>query len=223
MLSVVATPIGNMSDITLRAIDVLRSCDIVAAEDTRHTRNLLRHYQIDKQLVAFHEHNARSKTPQLVQLLKAGKHIALTSDAGTPGISDPGYVLIKAAIDNQIPVVPVPGVSAVITGLMASGLPTESFVFVGFLPKKEKKRRDLLGSFLQESRTVVCYESPYRIIRTLEEIAKLIPGKEICLGRELTKKFEEFIRGTPLEVLEEVRNRKVLGEITLVIGRGRAG
>lgn len=187
---VVATPIGNLADITMRGIDVLKNVDFVAAEDTRHTRRLLDYYGISAKLISYHEHNEDEKSNELIALVSSGKSIALVSDAGTPLISDPGHVLVSRARLTGIKVIPVPGASAAISALSVSGLPCGRFIFEGFLPVKQKAKKDYLESFRNEKRSVVFYESPHRIIDTLELLAELFPGRQICVARELTKRFE---------------------------------
>lgn len=187
---VVATPIGNLADITMRGIDVLKNVDFVAAEDTRHTRRLLDYYGISAKLISYHEHNEDEKSNELIALVSSGKSIALVSDAGTPLISDPGHVLVSRARLAGIKVIPVPGASAAISALSVSGLPCGRFIFEGFLPVKQKAKKDYLESFRNEKRSVVFYESPHRIIDTLELLAELFPGRQICVARELTKRFE---------------------------------
>jgi len=216
-LFIVATPIGNLEDITFRAVRILSEVDLIAAEDTRKTKILLAKYSVHTPLTSYHKFNIRSKTPHLIKLLEAGKNIALVSDAGMPGISDPGYEIIRAAVDQKIRVEPVPGPSAAITALAVSGLKTDRFVFEGFLPKKPGKKRKLLKSLKDESRTIIIYESPFRIIKTLNEVKEIFTGREIAVCRELTKKFEEIIRGKAGDVLEQLKDKKVRGEIVLVI------
>ncbi len=217
MLYIVATPIGNLEDITLRALDTLKNVDYIAAEDTRHTAILLNKYDIHKPLLSFHSYSDNRRLEEILQLLREGKKVALVSDAGTPGISDPGYLLIKGAILNNIPVIPIPGASAFLTALSASGLPTHNFVYLGFLPLK-KGRKTLLESFKDEERTVIFYESPHRIIKTLEELARLYPERSLVLARELTKIHEEFVRGTTKEVLQYFQSRGVKGEFVVMMG-----
>ncbi|MBN2453233.1 MAG: 16S rRNA (cytidine(1402)-2'-O)-methyltransferase [Candidatus Omnitrophica bacterium] len=193
-LYVVATPIGNLADITLRAIDTLKSADLIAAEDTRHTKILLDRYQITVPMTSYFEHNKVRKADYLVKALMEGKSVALVSDAGTPGISDPGYRIIRMCIDGGIPVVPVPGASGILTALVASGKPTDSFTFEGFLSNKSTRRKNQLGRLKEEKRTAVLYESPHRIVKLLEDILDVYGDIEIVLARELTKKFEEIRR-----------------------------
>lgn len=216
MLYIVATPIGNLEDITLRAIRTLKEVDYVAAEDTRHVQILLQKYEIQKSTISFHAWSDERKLGQLMAILKEGKSIALVSDAGTPGISDPGYVLVKAAIDAGIKVVPIPGASAVITALCASGLPTHQFLYLGFLPMK-KGRQTLLKTFVDEERTIVFYESPHRLLKTLAEFAQLFPGRRMVIARELTKIYEEFFRGTTGQAMEYFQNKTPKGEFVLML------
>jgi len=215
MLYIVSTPIGNLGDITHRAVKTLESVSLIAAEDTRRTSILLKHYKIQNKTISYNDHNKNARIPHLIKLLKDGKEIALVSDAGTPGINDPGFTLIREAVKQNITVVPLPGPCAAISALVCSGLPTDSFEFLGFLPKGPGKKRKLLESL--GNRTVVVYESPHRIIKTLEAMAEVIPNAEVCLGRELTKKFEEFMRGTASEILKKTVDKKIKGEIVLVI------
>lgn len=201
---VVATPIGNLSDITQRAIDVLAAVDVIAAEDTRHTRKLLDHLGIRAQLVAVHEHNERERAESLVAEVLGGKSIAIVSDAGTPLISDPGYHIVRCAREQGCRVVPIPGACAITTALSASGLGCASFVFEGFLPAKAKARKELLESYQSTPHTVCFYESPHRILHTLEAMLEIFPERQIVLARELTKSFETFLFGTVQEVFEKV-------------------
>jgi 16S rRNA (cytidine1402-2'-O)-methyltransferase len=192
MLYIVSTPIGNLKDITLRAIETLKFVDLIAAEDTRHTQILLDAHQIQKPLTSFFEHNQTKKASQLVGLLKAGKNIALVSDAGTPGISDPGYPLISLAMENNIPITVIPGVSACISALTASGLPAHRFVFEGFLPPKSGARRNKLAALKGQKGTFIFYESPHRLLKTLKDMQEVLNDPVIVVARELTKKFEEI-------------------------------
>jgi len=214
MLYIVSTPIGNLKDITLRAIETLKQVDIIAAEDTRRTRILLNHYDIKNKVISYNDYNKNRRIPHLIKILKENKSVALVSDSGTPGISDPGYNLINEAIENDIKVIPVPGPTAVISALVCSGLPTDSFEFHGFLLKKEKKKIEFLKNI---TKTTIVYESPYRIEKTLKLLDDVIPDAKVCLARELTKRFEEFIRGTPEEIIKKIGNIKIKGEIVLVI------
>lgn len=216
VLYIVSTPIGNLEDITLRAIKVLGGVDLIAAEDTRKTKFLLDHLKIAKPLLSYFSYNEARRTPDLIGKLTDGKSVALVTDAGTPGISDPAYALIKAALDAGLKVVPIPGASAVLPALIVSGLPTDRFVFEGFLPVK-KGRRTKLEELRSEPRTIVIYESPFRIVKTVEEIQKCFGDRRIAVARELTKKFEEVIRGTTSAVLEELKRKAPRGEYVLVI------
>jgi 16S rRNA (cytidine1402-2'-O)-methyltransferase len=221
MLYVVATPIGNLEDITYRALRILREADLIACEDTRQTRKLLDHYQIPTPILSYHEHNEAARAEELVRKIEDGATIAQVSDAGMPGISDPGYRLIKLAIDHGITVVPIPGASALIAALVGSALPTDVFEFHGFLPAKQGQRRTALEAFGRVGHAIVVYEAPHRIRETLEDIVSVLgPGRPVVLARELTKIHEEFIRGTASEVLSQVQSRELKGEITLVIGAG---
>jgi len=228
-LYIVSTPIGNLEDITLRALRILKEVDLIAAEDTRHTGILLKHFGIRKPLTSYFEGNELKKKELILSRLKQGDQIALVSDAGTPGISDPGFRLICLAIENQIQVIPIPGPSAVITALSIAGLPTDSFFFKGFLPHKSKKRRELLQQFEEVRETLIFYESPHRISETLQDILDIFGDREMVLTRELTKIYEEVLRGKAGEILSQIGEKKLKGEITLVIsgktrlkrGRGR--
>jgi len=216
-LFLVATPIGNLEDITFRALRILREADLIAAEDTRHTRKLLTHFEIAAPLTSYHEHNKRSKGPQLVKQVKEGKRIALVTDAGMPGISDPGHDLVVLAWQEGIPVVVVPGPSAGLLALVASGLKTGRFVFEGFLSSEKKIRREQLNNLAGEQGTTVLYEAPHRLLKTLEELGSCLGDREIAVARELTKKFEEIIKGTATELLHYFRQTGVKGELVLVI------
>lgn len=217
ILYIVSTPIGNLSDITLRAIETLKQVDLIAAEDTRHTGILLKNYGITTPLSSYHDFNKQKKGPELIQKLLSGNSIALVSDAGTPGISDPGYLLIKLAIENQIQIVPIPGPAAFISALVVSGLPTDKFVFEGFLPNKPQKRRRRLEELAQEKRTLIFYESPYRLLKFLDAIKQIFGDRRICVARELTKKFEEIKRGTVTEVQQYFQQGKIKGELVIVV------
>jgi len=216
-LFVVATPIGNLEDLTFRALRILSEVDLIAAEDTRHTKILLTRYNISTPLTSYHKFNIRAKTPYIISILKEGKNIALVSDSGMPGISDPGYELIRESVNQGIRVEPIPGPSAAITALAVSGLPTGRFVFEGFLPKKPGKKKKLLKTLQKESRTIIIYESPYRLLKTLDAIKEIMGERRIAVCRELTKKFEEIIRGTVTEVLDKFKNKKILGEVVIII------
>lgn len=218
-LYLVALPIGNMEDITLRAIRTLRSVNGILAEDTRITKRILQRYGIETPFFSsVFQGGERQRAGWLVTQLRSGKHLALVSDAGTPLISDPGYFLVRAAIDGQIPVVPIPGPSAVITGLIASGIPPDRFCFEGAAPRKSGERRLLFERLRGESRTTVLYESPHRLIETLRDLADVLPNRTITLARELTKQHEEFLRGSPAELLDVVTSReRVKGEFVLIL------
>jgi 16S rRNA (cytidine1402-2'-O)-methyltransferase len=224
ILYIVSTPIGNLDDITLRALKILKHVDLIAAEDTRRTRRLLSRFDIHTPLVSYFEHNELKKLDKLLSHMKSGKEIALVSDAGTPGISDPGYRLIQQAIEREIPVIPVPGPSAVIAALSISGLATDSFYFAGFLPRKGGKRRKLLEKLGDLYGTSILYESPHRLMRTLEDLLEACGDRQIVVTRELTKAFEEAIRGTIREVINTLEGRRIKGEVTIVLaGKGRKG
>lgn len=220
-LYLVATPIGNLDDITLRALRVLNGVDLIACEDTRQTQKLLNHYGITTRTVSYHEHNEMTKAAELVVDLEGGSKIALVTDAGMPGISDPGFRLIALAIRHHVPVVPIPGASAFLAALVASGLPTDSFRFSGFLPSKRGERRSLLESIRTSPRTQVFYEAPHRVVETLEDIVEVLgPSRHVVVAREVTKLHEEFLRGRAQEILETLKSRgEVKGEITLLIAK----
>jgi 16S rRNA (cytidine1402-2'-O)-methyltransferase len=215
-LYVVSTPIGNLEDITVRATRVLREVDLIAAEDTRITHRLLDHLGITRPLMSFHSFNERKRVPELLDRLKSGESVALVTDAGTPGISDPAFSIVREAINGNIRVVPVPGASAVLAALIASGLPMERFVFEGFLPVK-KGRNTRLEGLREETRTIVIYESPHRIVRTVEDIVRVLGDRELAVSRELTKKFEETVRGTASSVLQELKKKTPRGEYVITI------
>jgi len=220
-LYLIATPIGNLEDITLRALRILREeAALIACEDTRQTRKLLDHFEIRKPLVSYHEHNEASRAQELIEALERGEPVALVSDAGTPLVSDPGYRVVHAAIERGLPVVPVPGPSAVLAALAASGLPTDQFRFLGFVPAKMAARRSMFQELALEQATVVCYESPHRILECLMDMAEILADRPVVLARELTKIHEEFLRGTAGAIRTQLEERgAVRGEITLVIGR----
>lgn len=215
-LFVVSTPIGNLSDITRRAIEILEQADWVAAEDTRHTGQLLTHFGIRNRLESYHDHNKERKTPVLIQRLLNGESVAVVSDAGTPGISDPAFYLVRAAIQAQVVVSPIPGPTAAIAALVASGMPTDRFVFEGFLPVK-KGRKTRLEFLKEESRTIILYESPHRILRTLNDLHTTLGDRSCAVCRELTKKFEEIIRGTFSECAAVFSKKTIKGEFVLII------
>ena len=220
-LYLVATPIGNLEDITLRALRVLREADVIACEDTRQTGKLLAHFDIKTPTVSYHEHNEAERTKELLGRLDAGAQVALVSDAGTPLISDPGYRLVTAAIAAGIPVIPVPGASAVLAGLSAAGLPTDAFRFCGFLPVKTTQRRKILEQLRGETCTLIFYEAPHRILDALADISAVYGDRPVVVARELTKFYEEFLRGTADQVHTQLAARpSVKGEITLLIGKG---
>lgn len=219
-LFVVATPIGNLEDLSLRAVRVLREAKVIACEDTRHTRLLLQRYAIATPLLSYHEHNERTRTPELVRRLQAGESVALVSDAGTPLLSDPGYTLIREAIESGVPVVPIPGPSAITAALSVAGLPTDRFVFLGFLPRKSAERRRVLEAVHGIPWTLVLFEAPTRVEATLKELEAILGERPIALMRELTKRFEEVLRGTPREVLAQAQGRRLRGEVTVVVGGG---
>jgi len=217
MLYIVSTPIGNLSDITLRALETLKSADLIAAEDTRHSRKLLSHYDIHTPLTSYFEHNKFSKGPYLIKLLKEGKDIALITDSGTPGISDPGYKIIQLARDNDIEITAIPGPSAVIAALVLSGAPSDKFIFEGYLPVKSGARLRHLKEISNERRTVIFYESPHRLLKSLKDILQVLPQRDIIVARELTKKFEEIKQGKPQELLFYFENHKPRGEFVILI------
>jgi 16S rRNA (cytidine1402-2'-O)-methyltransferase len=215
-LYIVSTPIGNLDDITHRAVKTLSSVDLIAAEDTRKTRILLDHYGISKPMLSYFDHNERFRSAQLVEKLLAGQSVALVSDAGTPGISDPAYRVVRESIERGITVVPIPGASAMLAALVVSGLPTNSFVFEGFLPLK-KGRKTKLESLRSEKRTVILYESPHRIVKTLREIFETFGDREVVVAREITKKFEEIIRGRLSDVLSKLSSETPRGEFVVIV------
>ena len=226
ILYIVSTPIGNLEDITLRAIRTLREVRLIAAEDTRRTRILLDAYGIDTPLTSLHDRNELKKSVHLIARLNEGIDIAYVSDAGTPGISDPGYIFVKKAISESIRVIPVPGPVAAVAALNVSGLPMDSFVFFAFLPSRRGKRRQLLESIKEETKTMVFYESPNRLVAALQDISEILGDRQIAVSRELTKIYEETLRGTVSEVSESLSGKKIKGEITLVISgaaRDRTG
>jgi 16S rRNA (cytidine1402-2'-O)-methyltransferase len=220
-LYLVATPIGNLEDITLRALRILKEVDLIACEDTRQTQKLLNHYGIEKRTVSYHEHNEMTRAAELIVDVERGASIALVTDAGMPGISDPGFRLITLAIRHHVPVVPVPGATAFLAALVASGLPTDSFRFSGFLPPKRGKRREVLQNIMGSPRTQVFYEAPHRLLETMEDIVQVLGlNRQVVIAREVTKLHEEFLRGRAGELLERLRERgEIKGEITLLIGK----
>ena len=220
-LYVVSTPIGNLEDITLRALRILKEVATIAAEDTRHTQRLLSHFDIHTPLTSYHDFNKEEKTPVLLSRMTEGASIALVSDAGTPTLSDPGFYLIREAIRAGLPVSPIPGAAAAIAALSVSGLPPDRFVFEGFLPKKKGARARRLEQLRADSRTLIFYESPFRIVGLLEEIRTILGDRPVVVAREMTKVFEEFIRGSVTEALEKIGKKTLKGEITLVVGGNR--
>ena len=220
-LYLVATPIGNLEDITLRALRILKEVDLIACEDTRQTQKLLNHYGIEKRTVSYHEHNEMTRAAELIVDVERGASIALVTDAGMPGISDPGFRLITLAIRHHVPVVPVPGATAFLAALVASGLPTDSFRFSGFLPPKRGKRREVLENILGSPRTQVFYEAPHRLLETMQDIVEVLGlNRQVVIAREVTKLHEEFLRGRAGELLERLNEREqIKGEITLLIGK----
>jgi len=221
-LYLVATPIGNLEDITLRAIRILKEADVIACEDTRHTQKLLQHYGIHKELVSYHAHNELTRAPELVIELEQGAKAALVSDAGMPVVSDPGHRLVTLCLRHHIPVVPIPGPSAFIAALAASGLPTEEFLFVGFLPSRAGARRKALDALKTEPRMIVLYEAPHRLVETLADAAEILGARPAVVAREITKIHEEFLRGNLNDLRDAARTRAPRGEITLLIGPGEA-
>lgn len=220
ILYICGTPIGNLEDITLRVLKILKEVKLIAAEDTRHTKKLLNHYQINTKVTSYYEYNKIKKATYLVEMLKNSQDIALVSDAGMPGISDPGYVLVNLALKNNIKLIPIPGVSALITALVVSGLPTDKFVFEGFIPRKIKERKRYFKSIENEERTIIFYEAPHRLKRALKDMLEIWGDRKIVIARELTKMYEEIIRGKLSRVLSEINAKDIKGEITLVVQGG---
>ncbi len=219
-LYIVSTPIGNLSDISLRAIETLTSAEVILCEDTRKTGKLLEHLKIKgKRLVSFYEENEASRVPQVIEWLEQGKEVVLVSSAGTPLISDPGFRLVRRCVEEKIRVVSIPGASAVLAGLVIAGLPVDKFMFLGFLPKKSGKKEKLLQKAVDSEMTVVFYESPFRVLKTLEMLKKFRSGSKlkVVIGRELTKKFEEVLRGSPEELILKLENKKIKGELVIVV------
>ena len=215
-LYLISTPIGNLGDISYRAVHILKSVDIIAAEDTRVTSVLLRHYDINKKMLSYYSYNQKRQTPQIIKFLQKNKAVALVSDAGTPGISDPAYMLVQAALQNNIRIIPIPGASAFLAALIVSGLPIHRFIFEGFLPLK-KGRKTKIQSLSVESRTLVFYESPHRILKTVRELNESWGNRQCVMGREITKKFEEFYRGGLADLLTYLSQKTVKGEIVLIV------
>jgi 16S rRNA (cytidine1402-2'-O)-methyltransferase len=217
-LYLVATPIGNLEDITLRALRILKEVDKIACEDTRHTLKLLNHFEIHRPLLSYHEHNELTRAPELVLAMEQGAQIALVSDAGMPLVSDPGHRLVSLCIRHRIPVVPIPGASALVTALSASGLPNEEFVFLGFLPNRGSERRRALERLRIEERTLIFYEAPHRIADTIADALAILGDRPACIAREVTKLHEEFRRGKLFELMQSLEEHPARGEITLLIG-----
>ncbi len=220
-LYIVATPIGNLEDMTLRAIRILREVNLIAAEDTRQTRKLMSAYEISTPLTSLHEYNEQRKSEALISRIETGESVAYVSDAGTPGISDPGYRLIRAAIARDIRVIPVPGASAVVAALSGSGLPMDRFFFCGFLPAKAAKRRQMLATLADIEATMVFYESPVRLAAALQDMSVCLGDRPVAVCRELTKAFEEITRGTVRDLIRRLSGKTVKGEVTLIVGGGR--
>ena len=216
-LYLVATPIGNLEDITLRALRTLRECDVVAAEDTRHSGQMLKHFGISKPMLSYFQFNEAKRSEEIIGRLRRGETIALITDAGSPGISDPGERVVRAALSAGLRVEPVPGPCALIAGLTASGLAAENFYFVGFLPHKSGQRRKTLEGLREIPATLIFYESPYRVLKFLGELEELFPDREVVLAREVTKKFEEFLRGRPCQLREQLAKRAVKGEFVVLV------
>ena len=214
-LYIVATPIGNLEDITIRAIETLKKVDLIAAEDTRHTLGLLNHFNISKPLISYHRHNEETRVNELIEKLRNGDNIALVSDAGTPGISDPGEEIIKNCINENIKIIPIPGACAMVNALICSGLDTKEFTFLGFLPLNKKLRKNKLEEIKNSNKTIILYEAPHKLKNTLEDLQNILDNRKITIAREITKIYEEFIRGTALEILSNIDNIK--GEIVLII------
>ena len=217
-LYLVGTPIGNLEDITLRALRILKEVDLIACEDTRHTQKLLSHYDIAKTLVSYHEHNEMTRSPELLIKLEDGAKIALVSDAGTPLVSDPGYRLVTLCVRHKIRVVPIPGPSAMLAALAGSGVPSEEFLFVGFLPARTGERRRMLEHLRIEERTIIFYEAPHRIAESIADAREILGDRPACIAREVTKLHEEFLRGKLSQLEESLAERPARGEITLVVG-----
>jgi 16S rRNA (cytidine1402-2'-O)-methyltransferase len=222
-LYLVATPIGNLEDITLRALRTLKECDVVAAEDTRRTGQLLKHFGISKPLLSYFQFNEARRSEEIIERLRRGEKVSLATDAGSPGISDPGERVVKAATTAGLRVESVPGPCALVAALTASGLPTEEFHFIGFLPHKSGQRRRELERLKSIAGTLVFYESPYRVEKLLVELNELFAGRQVVLARELTKKFEEYLRGTPAALLEILKQRSLKGEFVVLVAGGASG
>ena len=214
-LYLVATPIGNLEDITLRAINVLKNVDLIAAEDTRHTLKLLNHLEISKPMISCHRHNENEKSNKIIEKLKEGKNIAIVSDAGTPGISDPGEEVVKEAIKENIQIIPIPGACAAINALIVSGIDTKEFYFLGFLPLNKKLRKEKLNEIKNINKTIILYEAPHKILNTISDLENILENRQVVFAREITKIHEEFIRGTIKEIKEKIENPK--GEFVIII------
>ncbi len=214
-LYLVATPIGNLEDITLRAINVLKNVDLIAAEDTRHTLKLLNHLEISKPMISCHRHNENEKSNKIIEKLKEGKNIAIVSDAGTPGISDPGEEVVKEAIKENIQIIPIPGACAAINALIVSGIDTNEFYFLGFLPLNKKLRKEKLNEIKNINKTIILYEAPHKILNTINDLENILENRQVVFAREITKIHEEFIRGTIKEIKEKIENPK--GEFVIII------
>lgn len=222
VLYLIATPIGNLEDITLRALRILKEVDVIACEDTRHTQHLLTHFSISSPTISYHEHNEASRAAQLIERLESGQSVAVVTDAGTPLVSDPGFRIVRSAIEKGIQVIAIPGASAVLTALAGSGMPTDVFYFGGFLPPKQGQRRKTLESCATLEATLVFYEAPHRILETLEDLQAVMGDRQVSLARELTKMHEEFLRGTASEVRTALAARPAIkGEMTLLVSRER--
>lgn len=216
-LFLVPTPIGNLNDMTPRAITTMQEVDLIAAEDTRNTQKLLNYFEIDTRQISFHEHNTMQRIPQLIEMLQDGKNIAQVSDAGMPSISDPGHELVKACIENEIPVVPLPGPNAALSALIASGLTPQPFYFYGFLPRKSTERKNEIKKLSELEATFILYESPHRLKKTIKDMLEILGDRKVTLGRELTKQYEEFLRGTLSQAFEYAENDEVRGEFVVVV------
>ncbi len=218
----VPTPIGNMGDITQRALEVLQAVDLVACEDTRHSGNLLKKLGIKKKLISYHDFNEQSRARQLVDRILTGLSVAVITDGGSPGISDPAYRIVRQAIESNIDIVPLPGPTAIIPALTASGMPTDRFFFEGFLPNKSAARRKRLESLKKLEHTLVFYESPHRINKTLKDVSEVMGNRDICIAREISKKFEQFVRGKVTDILPELERKTMKGEIVIIIAGSKA-
>jgi 16S rRNA (cytidine1402-2'-O)-methyltransferase len=216
-LYLVATPIGNLDDITMRALSVLREADLIAAEDTRHTKKLLNHFEIRTPLISYHEHSSIAREDEIIKHLREGKSIALVSDAGLPAISDPGQELVAKCVEAEIPVVPIPGVNAALSALIASGLSTQTFLYLGFLPRESKNRLEVLSKYKEQQDTMILYEAPHRLSEMLKDLQTIFGNRTVVIARELTKRHEEFIRGTVEEVIGLCEEESIKGEITVII------